>query len=175
MRKAILFPCVVVLLVVPACATGDEGSGEATGRNQRASPMPEMLTGKIPVVGIQSCQRRLDSDEYAKDGSEVMLETFTCDTVMSDPRASGREVLHIETTWIEPEDVTGTWTGEGILTNDGGSWTGNTEGVVGPWANYNKGEVFYVGQGAYESLTLHLLAAGTNERMWYAGWIEPSE
>ena len=139
-----------------------------------ASPETKEVAGRVPVVGTQTCERELESDVYAEDGSEVMRETFTCDTVMSDPRASGLEVLHLETTWLEPEDPTGTWTGEATLTNDDGSWTGTTEGAVGPWENYNKGEVFYVGQGTYEGLTLRLLAAGNNVEMSYAGWIEES-
>jgi hypothetical protein len=176
MRRANLLLCAVVLLILAACASGGDGSGEATRPEQETSPMAGILAGKIPVVGFQTCGRHVDSDEYAKGGSEVMRETFTCDTVMSDPRASGREVLHLETTWLEPEDVTGTWTGEATLTNDKGSWTGTTEGAVSDmWGNYNKGEVLYMGRGAYEGLTLHLLAAGTNERMLYAGWIEPSD
>jgi len=82
-----------VLLVLSACATGDEGSGEATGGEQRADLRTRSALGRVHRG----------------------------------------------------------------------------------WENYNEGEVFYVEQGAYEGLTLHLLAAGTNEPMSYAGWIEPSE
>ena len=144
---------------------------------EEASREPEGSTDRTLVVGTQTCERNVDSDLYLEDGTEVMQETFTCDTDMSDPRASGREVLHIETTFLEPDDMTAAWTGDGTLTNDEGSWTTETvEGVVDlEWANYNKGELVYVGQGAYEGLTLHLLVTGTNEQLTYVGWIERSE
>jgi hypothetical protein len=82
-------------------------------------------------------------------------------------------VLHIETTLLEQDDVSSAWTGEGTITNDEGSWTGNVEGVVDfDVGIVNYGQVTYAGQGAYEGMTLHLLVAGSNEQLSYAGWIE---
>jgi len=155
----------VALTLAGLALTGceEEGGSAAAGG----------LPGKTPVVGTETCQRAVDSDEVLDDGTEVMVETFTCDTVMSDPRGSGREVLHIETTLLEEDDVTSAWTGEGTITNDDGSWSGPVEGVVGYAVGVvNYGQVTYAGQGAYAGLTMHLLVAGTNERLAYAGWIE---
>jgi len=95
----------VALTLAGLALTGceEEGGSAAAGG----------LPGKTPVVGTETCQRAVDSDEVLDDGTEVMVETFTCDTVMSDPRGSGREVLHIETTLLEEDDVS----------FDGSSWT----------------------------------------------------
>lgn len=158
---------VVGLMVAGLTLTG---CGEDGG-----SPEAGSLTSKTPVIGTDTCQRSVDSDEYLDDGTEVIRETFTCDTVMSDPRASGTEVLHLETTILDQDDVSSAWTGEGTITNDDGSWSGPVEGVVdfaGGIVNY--GQVTYSGQGAYEGMTLHLLVAGSNEQLSYAGWIEES-
>ncbi|HEU4355520.1 MAG TPA: hypothetical protein VFT27_08020 [Actinomycetota bacterium] len=165
--RSVMGHSVVALLLAAMALTGCGG--------ENASPEAEGHAGKTPVIGTETCQRELNSDEYLDDGTEVMRETFTCDTVMSDPRASGTEVLHIETTFLEQDDVSSAWTGEGTITNDEGSWSGPVQGVVDFAEGVtNYGGVTYAGEGAYAGLTMHLLVLGTNEQLSYAGWIEES-
>lgn len=172
MRRTIPIVCLVGLLVLSACGNGDEGASEAAGQEQAAPPMAEVLAGRVPVIGTETCQHAVDAEEVLDDGSEVIRETFTCDVEMSDPRASGTEVSQAETTIIEPDDVTVAWTGEGTVANDEGSWSGPSEGVYSTESAMNYGQVTYEGQGAYGGLIMHLLFAGINGQLSYSGWIE---
>ena len=67
-----------------------------------------------------------------------------------------------------------------MLTNDGGTWRGNSQGVVDldgvlPFAKgvvpFNYGEGHYVGEDGYAGLEYHYYVTGSNEEAGAAGWI----
>lgn len=123
------------------------------------------------------------SDEMV-DGVDVVVERSVCTPEMSDPRVSGTEDLLVETRIADPT-VGGTWTTrQALLTNDQGTWTGTSQGLVDlvgvlPFAEglvpYNYGEAHYVSEGAYEGLEYHYFISGSNEEAGVTGWITSSD
>ncbi len=137
----------------------------------------------IVVVGTGLCEMTPVSDEMV-DGVNVIVERFVCKPEMSDPRVSGTEDLLIETRLADPT-VGGTWTArQATLTNDQGTWSGTSQGLVDlegvlPFAEglvpYNYGEAHYVGEGAYDGLEYHYFISGSNGEAGVTGWITSSD
>ena len=126
----------------------------------------------VPVLGTQTCSFQTLPSGTADDGARVINELFTCNTLMSDPRVSGTEVLEIET--LEYEHHSGIWSAEGTISNDRGTWRGTGEGVLRKEGGspYNYGEMIYTGEGEYTGLIYKYLVAGSNEELTISGWIE---
>jgi hypothetical protein len=168
---------VLSVVAVSACSTSNDSSF------LNKHPFPD---GVVAVTGTSECTVLPLSDTIGEDGVEVIEERFTCQTTMSDPRASGAEEYPLIVTRIaDPSNLlAGLWTADGAtITNNNGVWRGYGFGVVdlvgvsslaeGVWP-FNYGEMHYSGEGAYEGLTLHLYISGTNYDFALAGWISES-
>ncbi|WP_156171803.1 hypothetical protein [Demequina rhizosphaerae] len=142
-------------------------------------------TGAEVVMSTSTCTVLSRGNSVADDGTEVVTEEFECVPVASDPRVTGTESMTFVTTFAPGEgDLAGLCTGESTLTTDEGSWRGTALCVVDavgvlPQAEgerpFNDAEMTYVGEGAYEGLEYRYIAAGTNGRLAYAGWIYEAE
>lgn len=158
------------LLSMASCSSGAD------------SPALTIPGNAIAVTGTSDCVVVPLSDTFDSDGVEIIEERFTCETEMSDPRATGAEEYPVIITRIVTPGIGGLWTAEGAtLTNSEGSWTATGRGTVdlagvsplaeGTWP-FNYGEVHYTGEGSYEGLTMRLYISGTNYNFALAGWIE---
>jgi len=163
----------LALLLVTSC------SKEA---DTPALTIPE---GAVAVTGTSTCVVQPLSDSFDSAGVEVVEERFSCETEMSDPRASGAEEYPVIITRIVTPGVGGLWTAEGAtLTNSEGTWRATGHGTVdlvgvsplaeGTWP-FNYGEVHYTGEGDYDGLTMRLYITGTNYNFALAGWIAEAD
>ena len=144
----LLAPLTLVVLLLPACGNSvDQASPKETE--------PPIPNGAVAVTGTSACTVETLSYTVGEDGMEVVEERFSCDTVMSDPRATGAEEYPLIVTHYATGDVAGLWTADGAtLTNDDGVWKGSGFGVVdlvgisplaeGEWP-FNYGESHYTG------------------------------
>jgi hypothetical protein len=148
---------VLVLLAVPCC-TGDAAEEQVPAGDTIASAWGQELCVET------ASDTRLEGD------TTVHVGTFECTLETEDPRATGQEIIEIETIL---SGSTGTWTGESTLTTEEGSWTGTANGVVSTAGagNTNLGEVDYRGEGAYEGLEMTAYVHGSDQELSWAAWI----
>ncbi len=123
----------------------------------------------VAVHGLEACQI---VDAVYEGNTD--RERFHCQETNSDERLNGEWE-----SWIITEETgggLGSWTGEFVMTNPGGTWrgqgTGTTTGI--PASPMNLGLVVWVGEDGYAGLTYHEFVHGSNGRLETAGWIEPT-
>lgn len=156
--KVVLMVLAVGIMVVSASACG-------TG-----SPVATADSGATVAVvwGREDCVRIGGGFSSREGDTTVYPEQFECTVVTDDPRASGREVVDIESV---VHGSVGTWTGDATLTTDEGSWTGTTTGMFLMPGPQNLGETIYRGEGPYEGLTMKVFVEGSNSEATWAAWI----
>lgn len=142
---------------------------------------------RVLVYGSSNgCDMPNLSVEYREDW-EIYTGKCYSTVTLSDPRVSGREVMDIEIHLATGLEIDKWWTTNNVLTNDGGTWRGESWGSEFFDENGNpftSGYARYVGEGAYEGLVFHAFLAqfpgfappdDPDESYWYSGWIEPAE
>jgi hypothetical protein len=153
-----------ILLVACAGGTATPTASPAAAQSALASPSP----AKVAVYGSNTCT--IVESSYS---STLDTEKFRCIERMSDPRVSGEWEALITTS---VQGALGSWTGDIVLTNAGGTWRGMATGALaGIPSPINYGEVVYTGEGGYAGLTYHVFLAGPNGSQLEAGWIGPAE
>ncbi|MGZ6269957.1 MAG: hypothetical protein ACXWMU_05250 [Candidatus Limnocylindrales bacterium] len=141
-----------------------------------ASPSPSPSNGALTLIkGTGACQVTSFKEQVVA-GNDVILEHFSCQNVMNDPRVNGPMEADFTTTF-EPNGATAAhWVGSLTITNPGGSWHGQGHGAVvmapdGSPTNY--GVDVYDGTGGYAGLVYHEFIAGGDASADLTGWIEP--
>ena len=145
-------------------SVGVAGQGSATDPGVPVGPDASYFTGTM------ECEWEHTGTEHV-DGVEQYAEHFDCAWEATDPRVAGTEELAIVT--YGSHGAAFPWSAVGTLTNDEGSWRGSGQGLADR-TMFNHGEMAYVGEGAYEGLTMHYYVAGPNSEMTFAGWIAPA-
>ncbi|HSL59036.1 MAG TPA: hypothetical protein VK866_14420 [Acidimicrobiales bacterium] len=173
MAVTLLAAAALVAIGLWAIAADDGGSTTAAG----AAPSDDALT----VVGDAACSWSMVGEDVV-EGVTIIEERFECQLDVSDTRVSGTEVVDV-TTRIDDWARGGTWTADGVITSEDGTWRGAGHGVVSTVGNLpfspqqspvNFGEMHYEGDDAFEGLTFHYYVAGTNSALGISGWIEGS-
>jgi hypothetical protein len=163
MRRSltVLLGCSVTTFLLAGC--GDDSS--------TTSSEPTAVAG-----GTVACDY-LALPVEEDNGADVLTERWICTVEMSDERVSGTEELEFITRVDDWTDRAIPTSGEGVLSNDVGSWRGSGTAVFKPEGGspINYGEMTYLGEGDYAGLRYRYFYYGTNNGAEYAGWIEPIE
>lgn len=154
----------VACCVLAGCSPGSS----AAPASPSAAPPSPTIQEPVAVHGVEECEI-VDSD-YS---GNPLREKFHCHEVNGDARLVGEWESWILTT--ETGGGLGSWTGDLVMVNTGGTWqgaaTGTTSGM--PYQPVNLGIVVWTGQGGYAGLTYHEFVYGSNGRLDTAGWVEP--
>ncbi len=159
----------VGLIAALALAACSGGAAPTTSPTANVQPSPTAADSTVAVHGVEDCQIIDAVYEGTTD-----RERFHCQETTSDARLNGEWE-----TWYVTEETgggLGTWTGELVMTNSGGTWRGKASGTTTgiPGNPVNLGLVVWVGEGGYSGLTYHEFVYGSNDRLDTAGWVEPS-
>lgn len=168
-----LLACLPILALLAACSAG--GNSASPGATVTPSPV---IDEPALVYGTQTCGSP-SADSRTEGGNTIFLEHFRCTYAVNDPRLDGATMDGDFTTTFEPTGAAAArWEATVTITNDEGSWSGESRGALvfwttGPDSVVNYGRTTYTGSGAYEGLVYDELIAGNNTVLTVSGSIEP--
>ena len=164
----------LVLVLLSGCSTAGATPSPLPSPSPAASPSPS--GGQLTLVkGTGTCDVT-SFKEQKVGGNDVIVEHFSCQNVMSDPRLNGSMEADYTTTFEPDGAPAGRGEGPQTITNAGGTWHGQWKGavVVAPDGSpMNYGVTTYDGAGGYAGLVYHEFVAGGDASADLTGWIEP--
>jgi len=170
MRAMRMFTAAVASLVLVAAC-----SGVVAAEDEADPTAPAYFTFDEPVVEPSMDDEAQDSEGFTR---EVRGATEVSHIEATDPRASGRMTTLGNMNMLEFDDGGGlaTWAGQVRLVNEGGAWSGSTEGRMFVVEGGGATSVATLsGEDGYEGLTLVMVEYYDDDTTTRRGVIIPSD